>query len=121
MQYVRLYADKRGDTHFSEADLALDEADYRPPAPLLFVSHVFQSGLLQFVRPPSGWTGEGIHPLKRQFLICLEGHLDGTVSDGEKRSFGPGDRVLTEGVDGKGHPSHARGAHDCVVAIVPID
>ena len=89
MQYIRLYSDKGGDTHFSAVGLALDEADYRPSAPILFVSHAFQSGCPQFVRPPSGWTGEGIHPPKRQFLICLDGHLEITVSDGEKRSLGP--------------------------------
>jgi len=121
MRYFRLYSDKGGDSRFAEAELALDEADYRPPAPLLFVSHAFQAGGLQFVRLPGGWTGEGIHPPKRQFLICLDGHLEVTASDGEKRSFGPGDRVLMEDVDGKGHRSHVRGPHDCVVAIVPID
>ena len=121
MQYVRLYSDPSGDTHFAEAELPLDEADYRPPAPLVFVSHALQSGFLQFVRMPGGWTGEGIHPPKRQFVFCLDGHLEVTASDGEKRSFGPGDRVLMEDVDGKGHRSHVRGTHDSVMAIVPID
>lgn len=121
MQYVRLYSDENGDSHFADAELALDEIDYRPPAPAVFVSHAFQSGFLQYIRLPGGWTGEAINPPKRQFLICLDGHLEVTVSDGEKRSFGPGDRVLMEDVHGKGHRSHVRGAHDCLAAIVPID
>jgi hypothetical protein len=26
---------------------------------------------------------------KRPFLLCLDGHLEVTANDGEKRSFGP--------------------------------
>ena len=121
MQYLKLYSDKTGHSHFAEAELALEEADYRPPAPVLFVSHAIQSGFLQFVRLPAGWTGEGIHPPKRQFLFCMDGHLEITASDGEKRSVGPGDRVLMEDVEGKGHRTHVRGGKDCVVAVAPID
>lgn len=121
MRYVRLYADAGGDTHFADVELTLDEADYRPPAPLLFVSPAFQSSALQFVRLPGGWTGEAVHPPTRQFLICLTGHLEVTVSDGEKRSFGPSDCVLMEDTDGRGHRSHVRAARDCVAAIVPIE
>jgi len=120
MRYMRLYSDKSGESHFADSDLALDEIDYRPPAPRLFVSHAFAAGGLQFVRLPGGWTGE-VHPPKPQFLICLDGHLEVTASDGEKRSFGPGGCVLMEDVNGKGHRSHVRGGHDCVAAIVPID
>jgi len=121
MKYVRLFADTHGESHFAEADLELNELDYRPPAPLLFVSHAFPAGGLQFVRLPGGWTGEAIHPPKRQFLICLDGRLEVTSSHGEKRSFGPGECVLMEDVEGKGHRSHVRTGHDCLAAIVPVD
>jgi quercetin dioxygenase-like cupin family protein len=87
---------------------------------IVFVSRAFAAGGLQLVRLPGGWTGE-VHVPKRQFLLCLDGRLEVTASDGEKRSFGPGDCVLMEDVDGKGHGSHVRSGHDCVAAIVPID
>jgi hypothetical protein len=51
----------------------------------------------------------------------VDGHLEVIASDGEKRSLGPGDRLLMEDVDGKGHRSHVRAGHDCVLAVVPID
>ena len=121
MQYTRLYSDKGGNSHFAEAELTIEEPDYQPPAPLLFVSHAFPTGFLQFVKMPGGWTGEDIHPPKRQFVICVDGHIEVTASDGEKRSFGPGDCLLMEDVDGKGHRTHIRGGHDCVVAIALID
>ena len=94
MRYVRLKADSAGESHIEQVTLDLNEADYRPPAPILFVSHSYRADGLQFVRLPSGWAGESIHPPKAQFLICLKGHLEVTPSDGDKRTFGPGDSVL---------------------------
>jgi quercetin dioxygenase-like cupin family protein len=121
MNYVRLQTGKDGQSHFSEAALDLDEADYRPPAPMMFVSHAFETAGLQFLRLPSGWAAETINPPKKQFLICLKGRLEVTASDGEKRSFGPGDRVLMEDVEGKGHRSAVMGADECLAAVIPID
>jgi quercetin dioxygenase-like cupin family protein len=121
MRYVRLKVDNAGESHFELAALDLNEADYRPPAPLLFVSHTYRADGLQFVRLPAGWTGESIHPPKHQFLICLKGHLEVTASDGEKRTFGPGDSVLMEDVSGKGHRTLVKGANECLAAIIPVD
>jgi len=121
MQYVELYADPAGETHFKAAAIELNEADYRPPAPLMFVSHAYQTNALQFVRLPSGWSGQDIHPPQHQFLLCLEGQLEITASDGEKRTFGPGAALLMEDTIGKGHRSRVKGPHDWVAAIVPIE
>jgi quercetin dioxygenase-like cupin family protein len=121
MRYVRLYADASGETHFEQVALKLDEADYRPPSPLIFVSHAFQAGALQFVRAPSGWVGESIHPPQHQFFFCLQGQVEVRVSDGEKRTFGPGDAVLMEDCSGKGHSSRVKGAKELIAAIVPLE
>jgi quercetin dioxygenase-like cupin family protein len=120
VQYLRLYADKRGESHFEKVPVEFGEADYRPPAPLLYVSHAFQADGFQFVRLPSGWTGESIRPPKKQFLTCLAGKLEVTASDGEKHVLDTGDVVLMEDVDGKGHKTHVKGTQDCVAAIVPV-
>ena len=120
MRYVRLKADKAGVSHFDQATLDLNEADYRPPAPLLFVSHSYQADGLQFIRLPSGWTGDSIHPPKAQFLICMKGHLEVTAGDGNKRTFGPGDSILMEDVSGKGHCTRVKGTDECIAAVIPI-
>jgi hypothetical protein len=120
MRYVRLKADKAGESHFEQAILDLNEADYRPPAPTLFVSHSYQANGLQFIRLPSGWTGGSIHPPRPQFLICLRGHLQVTASDGDKRTFGPGDSILMEDISGKGHHTSVKGREECIAAIIPI-
>jgi len=120
MQYERIYADAKGDTHFEQANLKLDEADYRPPAPMLYVSHARQAGTLQFIRLPSGWTGEGVCPPQHQFFICLQGELEVHASDGRKRTFGPGDAVLMEDTTGRGHSSRVKGGKDFIAAIVSL-
>jgi len=120
MKYARLYADKNGNTHFEDATLKLDEADYRPPAPLVFVSHAYQSDGVQFIRLPSGWAADSIHPPKKQFLICVKGPMEVSASDGKTRTFGPGDTVLMEDVEGKGHRTRVKG-DECLAAVIPID
>jgi hypothetical protein len=121
MKYARLYADKNGQSHFEQATLKLDEADYRPPAPMMFVSHAFATDGLQFIRLPSSWAADAVHPPKKQFLICLKGRIEVTAGDGEKRSFGPGDNILMEDVEGKGHRTRVVGADECLAAVIPID
>ena len=121
MKYFRLHADQKGRTHFGNATLDLSEADYRPPAPVAFVSQAFASDGFQFIRLPSGWAADSIHPPKKQFLICMQGQLEVTASDGEKHIFGPGDIVLMEDVDGEGHRSRVKGADEFVAAVVPVE
>ena len=120
MRYMQLKVDRAGESHFEQASLDLNEADYRPPAPLLFVSHTYSADGLQFIRLPSGWTGESIHPPKAQFLICLKGHLEVTASDGHKRTFGPGDCVFMDDISGKGHRTRVKGDEECLAAVIPI-
>jgi len=121
MQYTRLYADKKGESHFERASLDLEESDYRPPAPMMLVSHAFDADGLQFVRLRVGWDGKSICPPERQFLICLSGEIEVTASDGKKRRFGPGDAVLMEDVSGKGHRTRVRGAEEFLAAVVPLE
>jgi len=120
MKYVRLVAGKNGKTHFEDATLKLDEADYRPPAPMLYVSHVFQTDGVQFVRFSSGWAADAIHPPKKQFFIPVKGHFEIAGSGGDKRSFGPGDCLLMEDVEGDGHHTRAKGA-ESIALVIPVD
>ena len=120
MKYARLHADKNGETHFEDLTLKLDEYDYRPPAPMVFVSHTYETDGVQFIRLPSGWKADAIKVPKKQFLICLKGELEVTASDGKTRSFGPGDAVLMEDADSKGHRTRVKGG-ECLAAVIPVD
>ena len=121
MKYVRLRADKNGNSHFEDATLTLDERDYRPPAPLVFVSHAYQTDGVQFIRLPAGWAADAIQVPKKQFFVCLKGHVEVTASDGKTRSFGPGDTVLMEDGDGKGHHTRVKGDGEFLAVVIPVD
>jgi hypothetical protein len=121
MKYVRLHADKNGNSHFEDATLKLDEADYRPPAPMVFVSHAYPTDGVQFVRLAKGWAADVIQVPTKQFFVCLKGHVEITTSDGKRRSFGPGDTVLMEDGDGKGHATRVKGDGECLAMVVPVD
>lgn len=120
MRYAYLRTNGAGESHFEQVTLNLDEADYRPPAPLAFVSHMQDADGLQFVRLPSGWSGDSIHPPKAQYIICLKGHVEVTASNGDKRTFGPGDTVLMADVAGKGHRTRVKGGDECIMAVIPL-
>jgi hypothetical protein len=121
MKYLRLTADKNGNSHFEDATLKLDEADYRPPAPMVFLSHSYRSDGVQFMRLAAGWAADGIQVSKKQFFICLKGHVEITTSDGKSRSFAPGDTLLVEDVDSKGHRTRVKGEAECIALVVPVD
>ena len=120
MRYVDLYADPSGESHFKTGTIELNEADDRPPAPLMFVSHAYPTNALQFIRLPKGWAGQDSHPPHQQFLLCLEGQIEITASDGEKRTFGPGAALLMQDTAGKGHRTDVKGPHDWVAAVIPL-
>ena len=120
MKFVRLSVAPDGETRFQNDELAMDEADYRPPAPLLFVSRARESSMIQFVRLPAGWEGKSFTVPEPQFFICVEGALEISASDGESRTFGPGSVVLMEDTSGKGHSTRVVGNHDAIAALAPV-
>lgn len=44
---------------------------------------------------------------QRQYIVMLAGLVEIQVSDGESRTFGPGDIVQMEDVTGRGHKSQS--------------
>ena len=106
VNYVRLYTDERGESHFEDLELELPSVDFAPPAgPLNVLTFlpVEQSLLLGF---PVGWSGEAFHPSPNRQVFCvLQGEFSGTASDGTSRSFPVGSIILLEDTWGKGHSS----------------
>lgn len=45
--------------------------------------------------------------ISRQYIINLDGELEVTVSDGERRVFGSGSVLFVEDCEGKGHRSRS--------------
>ena len=82
--------------------------EFAPPAPPLNVAVLGETGAAALVGGEPSWHGEIAHPTpKRQLMCILSRSFATTASDGETRTFVPGDLLLLEDVDGKGHGTTA--------------
>jgi hypothetical protein len=120
MKYVRLYSDSTGASHFGDEELTFTLADFAPPAPPISMSQLFQPEGAAFISSPSGWMGNWHPAPQRQYFFCLAGQLEVEVSDGEIRTFGPGEVVLVEDTWGKGHISRVVGEDRVYAVVVPL-
>ena len=114
--YVRMYNDAEGESHFEDLTVGLEERDFAPPAAPAYVAPFLETSGTLFFGVHPGWAGEAPHPTpQRQLFSILRGTVEVTVSDGERRRFGPGDLVLLDDTEGKGHSSHVVGREDLVI------
>ena len=118
-QYVRLYADADGESHFLDEEMELRSVNFAPPAPPLNVSAYTPTKQFALLSGPRGWVGDWHPTPTRQFMIWLSGEADIEVSDGEVRRFKPGSILLLEDTAGKGHVSRVVGG-DVTVAVVQL-
>jgi hypothetical protein len=108
MQYVRVYVDPDGESHFEDVDVPM-QAVTTVTGVSTSKGHSGPIGdALTFTRvdPADASVGQwGVwHPdPNRQFVVWLEGEIEIEVSDGEVRQFGPGRLLLLEDTTGKGH------------------
>ena len=120
MQYVRLYADAAGESHFEDVEIDLAATNFAPPAPPLHVSPFSPAERYGFMIMPPGWDGDWHPTPRRQIFFYLAGEVEGEASDGERRRFGPGSITLVEDTTGKGHRSRNAGSSDVVLAVVQL-
>ena len=119
--YVRIYTDDEGETHIEDLAVALEPIDFAPPAPPLHLSPFVPVARLGYLHAPPGWCGDW-HPAPcRQYVIYLAGIIEGEVSDGTVRRFGPGSVTLLEDTTGKGHRSRVVGDEGAVSVVVQLD
>ncbi|MFC1607838.1 hypothetical protein ACFL47_07695 [Candidatus Latescibacterota bacterium] len=123
MKYVRVYADEQGGSHFEDMELEITQGELGTAnVPKVGISRAFSTSKMFFVtaevkRPEHREITWHTAPA-RQFVIWLTGKIEIETSDGEKRTFGPGDIVLAEDTTGKGHIS--RNLSDVVLAFIPL-
>lgn len=102
MRIHRLYADKDGESHFADVEVAFAEttAAGRLSARLPATGIIF--------REVPGEYDLDWHPApRRQYIINLDAGVQITASDGETRRIGAGEILLVEDTTGKGHLSKA--------------
>lgn len=102
MKYARLYAGPDGNTHFEDIEIPM-AADRGDQLKSIFLR---ATGIIFRITGPEydlDW-----HPAsRRQFVITLEGYGEVVASDGTCRRFGPGDIMLADDLNSRGHLSRA--------------
>ena len=114
--YVRMYNDAAGESHFEDLTVGLEERDFAPPAAPAYVAPFLETSGTLFFGVHPGRGGETPHPTpQRQLFSILRGTVEVTVSDGERRRLGPGDLILVDDTEGKGHSTHVVGRDELVI------
>jgi hypothetical protein len=122
-QYIRLYTDESGESHFEDLEIELSPVDFAPPAAPLNIAQFLPAAQSLWVGAPVGWAGEKPHPSPRRQIFCtVQGEYEVTASDGTVRSFPAGGVLFLEDTWGKGHSSRIISKKDVLIfAIVLAD
>lgn len=115
-RYVRMYNDAEGASHFEDLSLDLVEQDFGPPAEPAMVGEFHAvARTLVFGAGPQ-WRGDVPHPTPQRQIFCvMRGVVEVTVSDGERRRFGPGDLIVLDDTRGNGHSSRVVSSEDLLL------
>jgi quercetin dioxygenase-like cupin family protein len=116
LQYLRIYSDADGESHFSDEEMPFSLVDFAPPAPKISVSPPTEAERVVVISSPVGWHGDWHPAPDRQMMFCLDGELEIQVSDGEIRRIGSGDVVMVEDTAGRGHISRVVGTRRAYLA-----
>ncbi|CAL9538334.1 hypothetical protein AB0A74_02675 [Saccharothrix sp. NPDC042600] len=115
----RLYHDESGESHFVDEMLEVVAQDFAPPAPPFYVSAGVPAKQAVYLFLPAGYVGD-FHPApRRQLMTLISGDLESRVSDGESRRFVPGNTMLVEDTEGKGHWTKAH--TDCTMIVSQLE
>jgi quercetin dioxygenase-like cupin family protein len=120
MRYVTVYLDNEGTSHFKNENIEFKSNNFAPPAPPVGLSDFTATSQFVFFKIPVGWFGDWHPAPKKQFFCCLQGAVELTAGDGEKRVFRSGDVFLLEDTQGKGHTTRVIGKEDFVAAIIQL-
>jgi hypothetical protein len=118
IEYLRIYADEEGCSHFETNEIDMEAKDYAPPAPSLNTSSLASADNSVFLELPIGWYGEW-HPTPvRQWLILMTGICEFEAGDGERVTCKAGDLVMLDDLIGKGHQTKVIGNESVRIAAI---
>ena len=121
LEYVRIYHDSAGDSHFSVEKLELSPVSFSPALPPVSASAPVAGSGLIVLSAPAGGLAEWHTVPRRQINIMLSGTVQIEVSDGDIRRFGPGSYILGEDTEGKGHRTTVVSSSDAYFAVFTLD
>lgn len=109
IEFLRIYADASGCSHFEMKTIGLAPKNYAPPAPPLNTSTAESADRSVFLELPVGWYGDW-HPTPvRQWLILMSGECEFEAGDGERMIRNAGDVVMLDDTTGRGHQTRVLG------------
>ncbi len=102
MRITRIWADDAGESHYEDMEVELKTSGPlgRFSAPLAVASMILREN-------DPGYDLDWHVAPRRQYIAMLAGLVEIRVSDGEIRTFGPGEILLVEDTTGKGHKSRS--------------
>jgi hypothetical protein len=116
VNYVRLFAGPDGESHFEDVDLPLEERDRVWGS----ISEVMAAKAFNLRVNTQAYDLDWHPAPQRQFIFNLRGSVRIEASDGETRTFGPGDFFLVEDTSGRGHKSKHVGTEDRISVWVQL-
>jgi len=102
MKIARIWADEAGESHYEDR-----EVEYTTSNPLGKMSDPIPVTSMILRENEPGYDYDWHTAPRRQYIVMLAGLVEIQVSDGETRTFGPGEIVLVEDTAGKGHKSRS--------------
>ena len=99
---TRIWADESGESHYQDIEIVLV-----PSGPLGWMSSPLPVASMILRENDPEYDYDWHVAPRRQYIVMLAGVVEIQTSDGESRTFGPGDVVLVEDVTGKGHKSRS--------------
>jgi Cupin domain len=99
-----LAIDRSGGSRFEDAKVVQAESLYTENTPPVLVSSAIPATEFAFVTLPPDVRETGWHPPpRRQFVMILDGGFELETTDGGRRRFRPGEMLLVEDLEGRGH------------------
>jgi quercetin dioxygenase-like cupin family protein len=120
VSFLRLYTDANDVSHFAVEKMELKARGTEGIDAVMAVNRIGDVQGALFAALRAGSTEDWHVAPRRQFMVCLQGVVELTASDGEKRRVKPGEIVLLEDLTGKGHKTHAVGTEDHVALAIPL-
>ncbi len=98
MKITRVYSDNKGESHFEDLKIPLNEA-----GPIGFLSDSIPVKDIIFREVEPSYDYDFHTAPQRQYIVLLDGAIEIETSLGDKRQFKAGDVLLVEDTEGKGH------------------
>jgi len=119
--YTRLYTGTDGTSHFARERLTLALVPgAQGLAARLPVNRLGDVKDVTFAQLKAGETEDWHVAPRRQLMLCVQGLVEITAGDGQKRLLKPGQFMLLEDTSGKGHITRSLGPVDHVALAIPL-